>query len=346
MKKNLLLVGALALTMGATAQTNVALLVPAEPSAQEAAAKAWFQATYPDAVVTSDAAALGTPEAVVVFVDHAGVVPEEINAAAGTLKTYLENGGNIYLAKWANMLAPALGILPEDRTPNIAGVGGGDGWDNWNMNAYLGSWQENPNCGDPDASQVYDRRGHAIFEGLVEKAKGEDGGFNEHPSFPLIGTDDWASALYRDDNNCMWDLNGYDGFYKEGEGKNTLENFELVHNCTVLATWGHVQDYCVAGIVDFPAQNGRGAVIANGLAAYQFETEANAGKNVFADNVNKLSSNIVKYLTPASSAVRNLNVEAEGAVEYYNLQGVRVSAPQNGLFIKKVGNKAVKVIIK
>ena len=33
------------------------------------------------------------------------------------------------------------------------------------------------------------------------------------------------------------------------------------------------------------------------------------------------------------------------AVEYYNLQGVKVANPENGLFIKKQGNKAVKVVL-
>lgn len=47
-----------------------------------------------------------------------------------------------------------------------------------------------------------------------------------------------------------------------------------------------------------------------------------------------------------SSAVEGIAVEsAEAAVEYYNLQGVRVANPQ-GLVIVKKGNKAVKTIIK
>ena len=37
---------------------------------------------------------------------------------------------------------------------------------------------------------------------------------------------------------------------------------------------------------------------------------------------------------------------AEGAVEYYNLQGVRVENPSNGLYIRKQGNQVTKVIVK
>ena len=37
--------------------------------------------------------------------------------------------------------------------------------------------------------------------------------------------------------------------------------------------------------------------------------------------------------------------EFDGEAEYYNLQGVKVANPENGLFIKKAGNKASKVIM-
>lgn len=40
------------------------------------------------------------------------------------------------------------------------------------------------------------------------------------------------------------------------------------------------------------------------------------------------------------------NVEVEGATEYYNLQGAHVANPENGIFIKRQGNKTVKVLVK
>ena len=42
----------------------------------------------------------------------------------------------------------------------------------------------------------------------------------------------------------------------------------------------------------------------------------------------------------------NVDVEDETAATYYNMQGVRVENPSNGLFIKVVGSKVEKVIIK
>ena len=38
--------------------------------------------------------------------------------------------------------------------------------------------------------------------------------------------------------------------------------------------------------------------------------------------------------------------EANAPVEYYNLQGVRVANPENGLYIRVQGKKATKVLVK
>ena len=49
-------------------------------------------------------------------------------------------------------------------------------------------------------------------------------------------------------------------------------------------------------------------------------------------------------LSEVSTAIES--VEAAGvAAEYYNLQGVKVANPENGIFIKKQGNKATKVVL-
>lgn len=44
------------------------------------------------------------------------------------------------------------------------------------------------------------------------------------------------------------------------------------------------------------------------------------------------------------NSVANVGVDANAPVEFYNLQGVRVQNPENGLFIRRQGNKATKVI--
>ena len=45
------------------------------------------------------------------------------------------------------------------------------------------------------------------------------------------------------------------------------------------------------------------------------------------------------------SGVEDTMVDENAPVEYYNLQGVKVANPENGIFVKKQGSKAVKVVL-
>lgn len=51
------------------------------------------------------------------------------------------------------------------------------------------------------------------------------------------------------------------------------------------------------------------------------------------------------YITE-STGVENVEVEANAPAVYYNLQGVEVANPENGLYIVKQGNKVSKVLVK
>ena len=46
------------------------------------------------------------------------------------------------------------------------------------------------------------------------------------------------------------------------------------------------------------------------------------------------------------SGIESVEIDGVAAVEYFNLQGVRVENPQGGLFIRRQGNKAAKVYVK
>ena len=46
-----------------------------------------------------------------------------------------------------------------------------------------------------------------------------------------------------------------------------------------------------------------------------------------------------------SSAIENVDADDNAPVEYYNMQGVKVDSPENGVFIKKQGGKATKVVM-
>lgn len=56
--------------------------------------------------------------------------------------------------------------------------------------------------------------------------------------------------------------------------------------------------------------------------------------------------NLVLAKKNSSSAVSEIAVDENAPVEYYNLQGVKVENPANGLYIKVRGSKAEKVFIK
>lgn len=46
------------------------------------------------------------------------------------------------------------------------------------------------------------------------------------------------------------------------------------------------------------------------------------------------------------SSVSEIEAVGDGEAVYYNLQGVKVAEPENGLYIKVQGNKATKVLIR
>ena len=76
-----------------------------------------------------------------------------------------------------------------------------------------------------------------------------------------------------------------------------------------------------------------------------------------AEKVSETKANIYHYhngqyvqkytfeVPSVATAIESVAVDANAPVEYYNLQGVKVANPENGLFIKKQGNKATKVIL-
>lgn len=356
-KSLLMSFGAAAVAVSASAAgSNIGLLIgndnPDFLNSQESAAYEWFTKTYSDGVIITPSTLSKlnhtTLDAVWVNFDRVGLgqgnIPQVFSDATESLKTFLADGGNIYLSKFATQMVVTLGRLSSDFQVTIYGDGeGGNGTDVWNVNAYIGSWQENPDNSEPDNSQVYDHRSHPIYAGLTEfQPYAEWNPGCPHPAFPLEGTGN-GTDMWREDHNCMWDLNAYT---YSAEGKNTVEKFQNQNNCTVLGTWGHVQDYAVAGIIEFNPENGAGRIIANGLAAYEWAPRS--GINAYASNIEKLTANTLNYLAPerVSDGIADIEATEKGVAEYYNLQGVRVANPSEGLFIKVVNGKASKVYVK
>ena len=83
----------------------------------------------------------------------------------------------------------------------------------------------------------------------------------------------------------------------------------------------------------------RGA--ANALAAEERESLTfNVG-----DNQVRLKS-INVYTSGVPTGVEDVTVDENAPVEYYNLQGVRVANPENGIYIRRQGSKVSKVLVK
>ncbi len=256
-------------------------------SDDEQAAATWFvsqadaELVWPNQIADLDADIYSV---MWIMIDRNGLeagwqnLPSQISNAQtiADLKAYTANGGSLYLSNMATQLTEPLGIVPEGYQPTIFASGdGGSGDDIWCINAYLG-WGFKDNGEQP----FYDRTEHAIFKGLTFES------LNGYPyeSLPLIGPGQ------REDHNCMWDCN----IYGAGIYSDVIKNFEVTTNSLVLATWGHVQDHCVAGLVDFYGNSEHGRCVANGFAAYEWNQ--NSGVNPYQHNIEQLTLNILNYL--------------------------------------------------
>ncbi len=257
------------------------------PDDDERAAASWFVAQEnAELIQPSQLADLDADIYPVIWIeiDRVGLplgwqnLPQEISndETIEALKRYSANGGSLYLANMATQLTVPLGIVPADMAPTVYGNGdGGTGSDVWVINPYLG-WDFR-NGSDQG---FYDRTAHAIYKGLTL----EDPNNYGYENLPLIGPGQ------REDHNCLWDCN----IYGRGNQPDVIRNFEVTTNSLVLATWGHVRDHCVAGLVEFYANAEHGRCIANGFAAYEWNQ--NSGVNPYQHNVEQLTKNILDYL--------------------------------------------------
>ena len=356
--KTAILTAALAWPVSLGANPRAAIIIDA-PSIdaidnfQEFAAASFFAEKHPDGVVLTpsdiDKIDVENLDCIWIHVDRVGIghgwekLPATFSgdATIAALKKFVADGGSLLLTKHATQLITAIDRVDDKFAPGIFGDGqGGDGFDDWTINAKIGYWFAMDPAGDHyDPTQFYDRSSHAIYKGI------EAGMYNDFvcETFPMEGTGDPATSVYREDHNCMWDLNS---FAYGVDGKNTVEKFEKETQSVVLGTWGHVIDHAVAGIVEFkPNDNFKGSVIANGLATCEWAPRT--GVNVYHDNLKTLTANCIDYLATSQSGVSEIVDSPDDApVVYYNLQGVAVDSDNlvPGIYIERRGDKTTKVI--
>lgn len=268
-------------------------------------------------------------------------------ATVAALKQFIAEGGNLLLTKQATQLVHKIGRMDAKFAPGIYGDGdGGLGTDVWTVNAQIGYWFTKEDGGN-DMNQFYDHRTHPIYKDLRTSDA------FEWETYPMEGTGD-GTEMWREDHNCMWDLNAY---AYTSEGANTVEKFEKDNNAVVLGTWGHVQDHAVAGIVEFLPQSDSdsraedktgGRIIANGLAACEWSPRQ--GVNAFHSNLEALTANCMNYLSSkdSSSLPSVTAVNADAPVEVYNLQGIRVVSDHlaPGIYIVRQGKETSKILVK
>lgn len=306
---------------------KVGLLIGAATVAEiedddEKVAAEWFQTTFGDdaiIITSSTLANIANVNTLWVPVDRNGIergafnLPEPfcLGDVATALENHVKAGGSLLLTNHATQLVNAIGRTTYE--PTVFGAGeGGEGSDRWGSNANIGL--------------QYDHSSHAIYTGLAK----DNTSYPDHSFFPLI------DAGHREDHNCMWDMNALADLT---ENPNKIADFEQKANAVVLGTWQHVTDYCCAGIIEFqPTTEFAGTVIANGLAAYEWNQ--NGSENAYQVNIKYLTWNMLQYLNSKSTKVitgisevtngQQLTVKSQ----FFDLQGRRLNdTPQKGVYI-------------
>ncbi|MCM1331986.1 MAG: leucine-rich repeat domain-containing protein [Bacteroides sp.] len=66
----------------------------------------------------------------------------------------------------------------------------------------------------------------------------------------------------------------------------------------------------------------------------------------FVTTADKRNGKLIVKFSGSSSAVEDIDIDQSAEVEYYDLNGIKVENPQNGIFIRRQGMKSEKVVIR
>lgn len=160
-----------------------------------------------------------------------------------------------------------------------------------------------------------------------------------------------AFGITEDNVGPYTQQNGYSGYRESeiGDWYNQPSEVQLVYNDVARQidkasgvigsvpaeiTAGEIYEYThelklVSAVSDFDNSN---------LVVYLLNKKTGAVENAC------LIKNIGQYPTTGIETVTNDNIDAP--VEYFNLQGVRISEPNGGVFIRRQGNNVTKVLVK
>lgn len=274
----------------------------------------WFNTTYGTHgtfVSLSDLATLdpATISVLWINIDRTGLADLAAagidNAAVTAIGNYVKAGGNLLLTKQAARIAYLTGRIGYEN--NWSNVGYHDGGDTWYIKTKLGGGTANPT----------DRSTHDIYKNIDKDENGQ---------FPLVG------PVRRSDRNNHWN----DYLRKDGAGETHYDNgnvqrlldFEGDWNCQALATWPHIQDYCIPMVIDFLPnyEDFKGGMLAICLAAYQWGTGNYDAEKGHIANVQQLTKNSIEYLYGSdpthgsATAIDNANDGAKATKIFRNGQ--------------------------
>lgn len=128
--------------------------------------------------------------------------------------------------------------------------------------------------------------------------------------------------------------NAVDGMVSEvaDASKNVATNIVLKEGDKMIGVAITGDARTALNIVDNPDNAGKYATVLGSLEKY-----------FSAPGVKGVSDT---YKIEDNAGIEGVVVDGNEAVEYYNLQGVRVANPENGIYIRRQGNKATKVLVK
>lgn len=169
--------------------------------------------------------------------DNESVVkPSAIYNHVETLKTYVQNGGNLYLTNHATLLVYEIGRITQYK-PNTVSYG-------VPVENNTDAWGVNPRFADMDY------RGHVLYSDFVAGSKNDNYFLN--------------SGTSKEDHNCLW------------TGVSSYTDFIKATNSHILGKWSENGDTNNFGVVEFmPTEVYKGTILCNGLAAYEWNCNDN-----------------------------------------------------------------------
>lgn len=163
---------------------------------------------------------------------------------------------------------------------------------------------------------------------------------------PVVDSEWYVSLDY---NGAGWNHNfpmgkEEDGSFRAHFGETTADaNYITIHTGKMLSDWTVTNGVRYgSGNADVPVDETSTLLMKAGSDKCWILGPSAEGWTIKVDPKNLM----ISFDKGATTGVEGVEADNNEAVEYFNLQGVRVENPANGLFIRRQGNKVTKVLVK